>query len=52
MDVLFRISLAILRMNEADLRKVHFHIWDNMALESIHTRMLSCLRYEMPVIIS
>ena len=28
MDIPFRISLAILRMNEVDLLKVHFHIWD------------------------
>ena len=39
MDVLFRISLAILRMNEADLLKCTSISGIYMALESIPTRM-------------
>ena len=39
MDVLFRISFAILRMNEADLLKCTSISGIYMALESIPTRM-------------
>jgi len=39
MDVLFRISLAILRMNEADLLKCTSISGIYMALKSITTRM-------------
>ena len=39
MDVLFRISLAILRMNEADLLMCTSISGIYMALESIPTRM-------------